>query len=226
MFDTAGAATCTGCAAAVQAGSGAIPWERRGELGTVPAFLQTVKVVLLRPQECLAPPPASPGMGPALWFALICQMLGMLFAVLWQVATTLITTASFGGGVGIGELLVMAVVGLFAGPFAAVYWVFLWGGVVHLLLMLFGGARGGFEASARVQGYASATALLNVIPFVGGMIGMVWSLVVQIVGLGAAHQSGYGRSAAAVLTPLLVCCGLAAGLMVLAVSGFSELPNQ
>jgi hypothetical protein len=53
-----------------------------------------------------------------------------------------------------------------------------------------------------------------VIPFLGGLIGAVWALVITIIGLAQAHGTSGGRAAAAVLVPLGVCC-----LAVLALAG-------
>lgn len=226
VFDLAGAATCSTCAGAFGAGTGSIPWERRAELGTMTAFARTVKVVLLSPHEALAPPASPVGVGAPLTFALLGQTLGTIFTVFWQVAMSLVMSRG-GMGVGLPELGVIGGLGVLSGPILALYWVFVWGGVVHLLLMMFGGARGGFTATARVQGYASAAALLNAVPMVGGMIGVVWSVVIQIVGLASAHEAGYGKSAAAVLAPLVLCCMAAAAMVGMAAWGFSEmLPNQ
>jgi hypothetical protein len=225
VFDTAGAATCTTCAATVQSGS--VPWERRGEIGTVPAFLQTVKAALLRPQECLGPPPGGPEIGSPLLFAVVCHTLGVVFAILWQLVSMLLMMRVGGLGAGVGEMGVFGVLGLLAGPLSALYWVFLWGGVVHLFLMMFGAARGGFVATARVQGYASASALWNAVPLVGWMMAVVWSIVVQILGLASAHETGAGRTAAAVLAPFAVCCLVAFGFAALMAVGFSSLlPGQ
>lgn len=229
VFDTAGAATCTTCAAVASAGGGGsgMPWERRVELGFGKAFVETVKLALLRPADGLATPPGGAPIGAPFGFAVLCHSLGMIFATLWQVAWMIVTMRGFGGGVGVSELAVIGGMGIFAGPFAALYWVFLWGGIVHVSLLLLGAGRGGFGATARVQSYASASALLQIIPLVGGMVAVVWSLVIQIVGLASAHGTSGGRTAAAVLLPLLLCCLASAALLGLLAAGFSAwLPNQ
>lgn len=227
VFDAAGAARCTACATVVHAGDGMIPWERRAEVGTVAAFLQTVKAALLRPQECLGPAPGPVRVGAPFGFAVICHTLGFVFAMFWQAVMTVVTMRGLDLGVGAGEAAVLGAMGIVAGPFAAAYWVFVWGGIVHLFLLLFGAARGGFAATARVQGYASATALWQIVPLLGGMMAVVWSIVAQILGLAAAHGTSAGRTTAAVLAPLAVCCVLAFGLVVVMATGFSTfLPDQ
>jgi hypothetical protein len=75
-----------------------------------------------------------------------------------------------------------------------------YGSIVHLLLILFGGAKRGFRTTLRVVAYAQAPAV-----FCG-----VWSLVLYIIGLRAAHRTDAWRSALAVLMPIFFCIFLAA----------------
>jgi len=78
-----------------------------------------------------------------------------------------------------------------------------------------------------VQAYASAAALWNIVPILGWMIALVWSIVVQVLGLASAHETSAGRSLAAVLMPLVLCCVIALGFAVLAAWSFtSMLPSQ
>jgi hypothetical protein len=94
--------------------------------------------------------------------------------------------------------------------FGAVFVViglFIAAGVLHLMLLLLGGARRDFEATFRVVSYAQATSILFLLPFCGQVIGGVWCLVLYVVGLAEVHRIGHGRAVAAVLLPLaLVCC--------------------
>ena len=85
--------------------------------------------------------------------------------------------------------------------------LFIWGGIIHLVLMLFGGASSGFTATLRVVCYSQTTSVAILIPVVGGIVQPIWGLVLQIVGLSRAHRVTGGKAAAAVLLPLAVCCG-------------------
>ena len=42
-------------------------------------------------------------------------------------------------------------------------------------------------------------------PFAGGLIAMVWAIVLETIGLATLHRTSYGKAVAAVL-PLLICC--------------------
>jgi hypothetical protein len=82
--------------------------------------------------------------------------------------------------------------------------IFIASGVTHLLLMMFGGAHNGYKVTLRVFAFAYSPQILGVIPVVGQLAGFVWMIIIAIVGLSAAHNTGTGRAAAAVLLPVFV----------------------
>ena len=84
---------------------------------------------------------------------------------------------------------------------------FIEAGIFHLMLLIVGGARQSFETTARVVAYTSgATAIFQMVPFCGGLIGLVWGIIILILGLAYAHETSTGRAVAAVLLPLVLCC--------------------
>jgi hypothetical protein len=91
----------------------------------------------------------------------------------------------------------------------------------HLFLMLVGGARRGYAATFRTACYAQVGALGGLVPLCGGLISLVWQLVLTVIGLSAAHQISTGRAALAVLMPALLCCGCIA--LALALGGAAWL---
>jgi len=84
--------------------------------------------------------------------------------------------------------------------------IFIWSAIVHLFLMLVGGANTGFASTVRVVAYSSTVQIVQVIPLCGGTIAAVWALVLYIIGLAIAHRTTQGKSALAVLLPLALCC--------------------
>jgi hypothetical protein len=91
-------------------------------------------------------------------------------------------------------------------------------GVVHLLLTMQGAARHGFDATWRVLAYCYGSAApCGLLPMVGTTIGVVWAVVVAIPGLAQLHETTTGKTALAVLVPVLACCGATAVLLVMAV---------
>jgi hypothetical protein len=72
--------------------------------------------------------------------------------------------------------------------------MFIVGGLLHLAVKITGPDNQGFEATFRVVSYSQATRLICLLPVVGIWISTIWGLVVTVVGLGAVHGQGIGRS--------------------------------
>jgi len=105
------------------------------------------------------------------------------------------------GGVGLIFLLILT-------PLFVVIGTFIGSAIYHVCLMIIGGAKQPFETTFRVVcfGGGSVSPLL-VIPFCGGLVVLVWKIVVYSIGLARAHETETGRALLAVLLPLIICCG-------------------
>lgn len=102
-------------------------------------------------------------------------------------------------GIGIWGVLVMIV-------------LFVYSGLQHLALKMFGGAKQGFEATFRSTAYTLGAAMpLVMIPFCGGLIHAVVFLVFACNGLARLHEISMGKSIGTVIVgivlPSVVCCG-------------------
>jgi ABC-type polysaccharide/polyol phosphate export permease len=51
-----------------------------------------------------------------------------------------------------------------------------------------------------------AATVLAIVPFCGGAIGAIWSLVICIIGLAEAQRIPVWKAALAVLLPIVLCC--------------------
>ena len=107
---------------------------------------------------------------------------------------------------------------IFAPVFIALC-LFIGAAILHLCLMLVGGANRSFETTFRVVCFAVGSANpLAIVPFCGGVIACIWNIVVECIGLARAHQTTTGRAVLAVFLPLLVCCGSL--ILIGLISGF------
>ena len=184
-----------------------LPWEHRQELGLVKAFFDTVVLVLTKPNEAFGMMKSEGGLIDPLLFALIGGSIGLIVSFLFQVGLQAAgfmadgQTAIFGMGLGIVFQIILMPVMLFLG-------MFIWSGILHLCLMLVGGARKPFETTFRVVCFSTgSTYLLALIPVCGGPIATVYNLVLECMGLARAHETEIGKAVMAVLLPILVCCG-------------------
>ena len=82
--------------------------------------------------------------------------------------------------------------------------MFIYSGLLHLFLLIVRGGQNGFEATFRVVSYSQATQALSLIPFIGGWIGGIWQIIVQIIGLREIHETSYFRVVMAFLIPVVI----------------------
>jgi hypothetical protein len=207
------------------ASGGGLPWEHREQLGIFKAYFDTVSMVLTKPGEAFAMMKTEGDMMGPMLFALIGGSAGMIVSFLLQIALQSIGVMGSGQnaianvfGMGIGILLFIVLV-----PVMMIAGMFLGSGILHLCLMIVGGAKKPFETTFRVVCFSSgSTYLLSMIPFCGGMIAGVWNIVLECIGLARAHETDTGKAVMAVLLPIIVCCG-GALLIVILMGGFGAL---
>ncbi|MGH8095016.1 MAG: YIP1 family protein [Chthoniobacterales bacterium] len=193
-----------------------LPWDRRRELGLLPAFIETLKLVLLNPTAAFGAMKPEGGLGEPLIYAVIGSSFGFLFYFIFSMFFSSLgfmrdhnPLAGF-IGFGIGGIFMLVFI-----PFAVVLGLFIGSGIVHLCLMLVGGAKRSYETTFRVLCYSAGSAYpLMIIPICGGFISGIWCLVVECIGLGRAHETTTGKALLAVFLPIVVCCG---GWVLLAV---------
>jgi hypothetical protein len=106
-------------------------------------------------------------------------------------------------GMGIGSAAMIILL-----PLLIVIGLFIGSAIVHLCLMMVGGANQSFETTFRVIAFSQGSAgPLQIIPVCGGLISGVWAVVCNCIGLARAHETDTGRAVLAIFLPLIVCCG-------------------
>jgi hypothetical protein len=186
-----------------------LPWDERQTKGFFNAFIETLQMVLIRPSEAFLAMKREGGLSEPLLYAVIGGSFGAIFAFLYNFLFRSFAlfpnrhTAfdQLVGGIGLIFILVFM-------PLIVVIGTFIGSAIYHVCLMIVGGAKQSFETTFRVIcfGGGSVSPLL-VIPFCGGLIVLVWKIVVYSIGLARAHETDTGRALLAVLLPLIVCCG-------------------
>jgi hypothetical protein len=200
-------ATSTSETAAARSG---LPWEHRQERGFIAAFFETLVMVLTKPAAAFTAMKREGGLFEPLIYAVIGGSFGFIVYLLFALLVPSIVT--FGdqqnpftaiAGTGIGLVFVL----IFVPVFIAIG-MFIGAAILHLCLMIVGGAKQTFETTFRVVCFATgSTQPLMIVPFCGGLISWIWGLVAECIGLSRAHEIEIGRAILAVLLPLIVCCG-------------------
>jgi hypothetical protein len=187
-----------------------LPWEHRQERGLFNAFVETLVIVLTKPGEAFTIMKREGGLGEPLIYALIGGCLGGIVSLLFSLG---LQSAGFFAdrhntfaamtGMGGGSVAFIVLV-----PIFIVLGLFIGSAIVHLCLMIVGGANQSFETTFRVIAFSQgSTGPLQMIPICGGLIAGVWALVCNCIGLARAHETDTGRAVLAVFLPLIVCCG-------------------
>ena len=216
--------------------AGGTPWERREVIGFVAALVETTQGVLLRPTEFFEQMPVTGGVGGPLLYAVILAYLGLVAATLYNLVFRSIVGSTFGAFQGrmaeferFGHYLeggVGAVAQLVTGPVWIVIGVFVFAGVLHLLLMLVGAAPRDFEGTFRVVAYSQAVSVMGLVPFCGSFIAFVWWVVVVTQGFRVVHRASTAQALMAVLLPVVLCCCCCFGVAILAGGGLAAALGQ
>jgi hypothetical protein len=202
-----------------------LPWDERHTKGLFSAFIETLQMVLTRPSEAFTAMRREGGLGEPLLYAIIGGSFGLVFYFVYQLAFQ--SLGMFANrpnplahlvGAGIGGVIVIIFV-----PVLVVIGVFINAAILHVCLMIVGGAKQPFETTFRVICFASGSVFpLMVVPLCGGLVAGIWDLVLRCIGLARAHETDTGRAVLAVLLPVVVCC-CGGFLCIMMLGGFGAL---
>jgi len=204
-----------------------VPWDSTGSGRYVSDWWQTTVDSLLSPIQTFQSAQTTGGYGKPLAFLAIGATLGGIMSMLIQSVAMAATDAGNSGGM---ELLVKIpmtlVCGIILMPIFAVIGGFIGGGILHLCLMLLGGAKEGFETTMRAYCYTGgATQTLGVVPVLGSLAAIVWFPVVLAIALKEMHKTEYWKVIIAILIPIILCCGLLILGAGAAIAGISQMPH-
>lgn len=192
-----------------------LPWDHRQERGFFNAFVETLVMVLTKPGEAFTTMKREGGLGEPLIYALIGGCIGGVVSFLFSLGLQSVglfadrhDTFAAMAGMGAGSAAFIVLLPLFI-----IMGLFIGSAIVHLCLMIVGGANQSFETTFRVLAFSQgSTGPLQMVPICGGLIAGVWALVCNCIGLARAHETDTGRAVLAVFLPLIVCCG--GGLLI------------
>lgn len=191
------------------------PWERRSELGTSRGFVEALKLFIVSPTEAFAQTRLVGDYGSPLLFAIVLGWVGVLVGKVWETLFGMSVLSAFPpemreqlpflvGGSTVGLILTLVLA-----PIYILVALFIWSALLHLCLVLVGGlkeSKAGFEGTFRVVSYSTVGQLGSFVPFLGGVITLVWSLVLGFIGITSLHKSSQGQAIVALLIPLALCC--------------------
>ena len=207
-------------------------WEDPSTRWTVHGLLSSLKGSLFAPATYFRTMNVTGGITDPMLYALITGMVSWMIYYFWMIvlhdplSSYLPTGASDFSAFQGGGIVVAAVLA----PFMLIASLFIWSGILHLLLMLVRGAQNGFEATFRVVCYSIGAYVFLMIPFCGAVISGLWTIVIAIIGLKEAHGTTGGKATFAVLFPLIMCCAIVMLFFLLVLgtvaASFGTMPYQ
>jgi hypothetical protein len=130
----------------------------------------------------------------------------IVLAIISAILVTVLTTA-------VASLSPLAMLPGFAGVFPAFIFVFLiiayiiapfiGGAWVHIFVWLFGGRKGYIQTVKSMMYGATPSLLLSWIPLVS-IIGSIWTIILEIIGIRELHEISTGRAVAAVIISAVI----------------------
>jgi hypothetical protein len=208
-------------------------WEDLSTRWTVQGLISSMKDSLLVPTKFFRSMNVTGGMTDPLLYALITGMVSWMIYYFWQIVLH-DPLSSYIPLKGASDFDVFQRTGIAAAavltPFVLIASLFIWSGMLHLLLMMVRGAKNGFEATFRVVSYSVGAYVFLMIPFCGAIISAFWITVIAIIGLKEAHGTTGGKASFAVLFPLIMCCAIVMLIFLLVLgtvaASFGTMPHQ
>lgn len=191
-----------------------LPWEAQA-IGPE-SFLETAKLFITAPDRAWKVTRETGDFTRPLLFALIVAWVGAIFNAVWS--------TMFGAGLvkmlplayqryammGSGQGLVASII---IAPIAILIGLFVGTAILHVSFMLVGaltGSKSGFEGTFRVVSYSSIAHIAYLVPFVGGILALVWRIYLMLLGAQQLHKTTQSKALLGILLPMILCCACAA----------------
>jgi len=197
------------------------PWERRERFGFLNALYLTIKDVLLAPGRFFHRMPSQVGIPQPLLFAVVLGVLATFFHWMYTLMGSSLQVFVEDDLATVMQAPIYAFFNFLFSPISVSLVLFFQAALIHLMLMILGGNRLGFEATFRVAAYSEATAVLLMVPGCGAFLSLIWSLVVTVVGLYSIHEIEPWKAVVAVVLPAFICLTTIGGSVVALVAGLS-----
>jgi hypothetical protein len=175
------------------------PWES-GE-GFIRAFFQTVKESLFSPTQFFKKISFGEGYWSPLIYGLITGIIGNGCAIFWfwlfMAQLIPLDRLPFQYSLSILQMIIPL-------PFHQAFAILIGSAILHLCLIIVGGNHHGYKTTFRAVSYSYSAYLFGIIPFIGLVIGGIYTFILTIIGVREGHGISTGKAVLAVLLPVIV----------------------
>lgn len=197
-----------------------IPWEHPERFGFLGSLLHTILRVMFRAPELFRQARSNAPINKAIVFFLLMSVMDVLIYRMWAINAlqSLAETVSDPTALSPLQELVPSAGGdilmlLLFTPFIALFRLFFFAGLYHVMIRLVQPDKADFATVVRVIAYSSATYVLSLVPVVGSLLGSLWFVASTFIGCKFALNLSWSKITLALL-PLF----LLAGAVILQVS--------
>jgi hypothetical protein len=181
-----------------------VPWESVERLGVTGALVQTIRECLFRPYLFYGKIGRASSTKMAFVYALILGSLGGLVSAAWSYLFSdslfywlpwlenSISTSAYSAT----TLMLLPLITALQLGVTTLYF--------HVLLFLLRSKRQGIKATFLIICYAESTAVLNLVPLVGSVLSMAWSVLLVTAGISRVHRMSSVKAFLIILLPLLI----------------------
>jgi hypothetical protein len=215
-------------------------WERRAQLGLWSGWLQTIQGALLDPGKLFASVRLDRGAAQLGFAVLTCsaaslleQAFGLVMSGSQQAMVQRMMERLPADAPGLPMLRWAVESSRPSAPrfllhvaLSPLFWlvfVYLNAAITHAVAALIGQAKRGFPATFAACAYGCAPLVLMAVPACGGIIGLVWLVVLTGIGMKITHGISSGGATATVLLPYLACCCLGTAATFFMISSLGRL---
>jgi hypothetical protein len=213
-----------------------LPWENRAQAGFGPALVQSVQLFVTRPRQAFDSARRKGDYGsPLLWiviFGAIAGLIQWLYGMMFLGPTLAMMPPELreqlGPMIGAGTMA-GGVLNVVYYPCAGVIGAFIWGAILHLCFMVAGGSSqsdSGFEGTFRAASYSQLSSIAQIVPILGSLIAVIWSLVLLVIGMSSMHRISTGKAVIVVLIPAFLCCACVSIAIALGAASLIGMSNR
>lgn len=140
-------------------------------------------------------------------FGLFIGSIGSMFSLFWQLLIMAKKIPSFLSLLQespIGSIDLIIFLGFLFIPIMVLTGILIYSLFIHIFLFIMGAGRRGLEKTFVVICYSQAPKILSIIPMLGGIVGFIWRIIIQIIGLKYVHNTTYLRVIIAFIIPIFI----------------------
>ena len=193
------------------------PWESGEEF--IGAFFQTIRESLFSPTRFFKKISSGEGYWSPLIYGLITGIIGQGAAIFWvwlfMAQFIPLDRIPFKYSISILQIIVPL-------PFQEAIRIFIGSAIIHLCLMIVGGNNSRYKTTFRAISYSNSAYLFGIIPFIGLIIGGIYTFILTIIGVREGHRISTGKAILAVILPVIVLFGLIFAVFLLVMMFFGS----